>query len=176
MSFIHVKVLMIKGALRSLCGAAGGLVEHLERKSQYQTKHNILCFLCSGMSRALRSYPVMPSPEEIISSPKEAVEEDDLLAATVENSQILLTGGQNHTPDYQQVKQSDSESSINNNSSSDFPAVPQSDLQPAGALSEKHRDPAAPPVVYDGQSKAKENWIGQKPTSVIIQQHRSDEM
>ncbi|KAG9270593.1 cyclic AMP-responsive element-binding protein 3-like protein 4 [Astyanax mexicanus] len=129
-----------------------------------------------GMSRALRSYPLMSSNEEPVSTPKEAVEEEPLLVATVENSPILLTGGQNHTPDYHKVEQSDSESGVNNNSSSDFPAAPQSDLQPAGALSEAHRDSSAPPVVYDGQSKAKENWIGQKPTSVIIQQHRSDEM
>ncbi|XP_072538698.1 cAMP responsive element binding protein 3-like 3 like isoform X2 [Salminus brasiliensis] len=129
----------------------------------------------TGIHRALRSYPLMPKPEEI-SVPKESVEEELLLVATVENNQILLTGGQNHTPDYHQVEQSDSESGVNNNSSSDFPAAPQSDLQPAGALSEGHKDSAVPPVVYDGQSKSKENWIGQKPTSVIIQQHRSDEM
>ncbi|KAL7883932.1 hypothetical protein AOLI_G00067020 [Acnodon oligacanthus] len=130
----------------------------------------------AGISRNIRSYPLMARPEETVSPPKEAVEEELVLVATVENDQILLTGGQNHTPDYHQVEQSDSESGVNNNSSSDFPAAPPSDLQPAGALSETHRDPAAPPVVYDGQSKAKENWIGQKPTSVIIQQHRSDEM
>ncbi|KAL7827223.1 hypothetical protein SRHO_G00329410 [Serrasalmus rhombeus] len=130
----------------------------------------------AGISRNIRSYPLMARPEETVSPPKEAAEEELVLVATVENDQILLTGGQNHTPDYHQVEQSDSESGVNNNSSSDFPAAPQSDLQPAGALSETHRDPAAPPVVYDGQSKAKENWIGQKPTSVIIQQHRSDEM
>ena len=118
----------------------------------------------------------MSRPEEIISPPKEVPEEEVLLMATVENDQLLLSGGQNHTPDYHQVEQSDSESGVNNNSSSDFPNAPPSDLQSAGALSETHRDPAAPPVVYDGQTKAKENWIGQKPTSVIIQQHRSDEM
>ncbi|XP_026883438.1 cAMP responsive element binding protein 3-like 3 like [Electrophorus electricus] len=123
--------------------------------------------------RALRSYP---ASEVTTASSKEAVDEELHLVATVENNQILLTGGQNHTPDYQRVAQSDSESGVNSNSSADFPSGPQPELQAAGALDEERGSTAAPPVPYDGQSKAKDSWMGQNPTSVIIQQHHSDEM
>ncbi|CAM4715808.1 unnamed protein product [Leuciscus chuanchicus] len=130
----------------------------------------------AGMSRALRSYPAIMKEEIISTSAKEMPEQDVLLVATIENKQVLLSGGQNHTPDYQRVEQSDSESGVNSNSSADFPAAAQSDLKADGALSESHRNSPASPVIYDGQSKTKESWMEQKPTSVIIQQHRSDEM
>ncbi|XP_056319397.1 cAMP responsive element binding protein 3-like 3 like [Danio aesculapii] len=130
----------------------------------------------TGMSRALRSYPAIKKDNIISTSAKEVVEQDVLLVATVENNQALLSAGQNHTPDYQRLEQSDSESGVNSNSSSDFPAPAQSDLKVDATLSESHRNSGAPPVIYDGQSKSKESWIEQKPTSVIIQQHRSDEM
>uniref|UniRef100_A0A9J7ZIU7 non-specific serine/threonine protein kinase n=1 Tax=Cyprinus carpio carpio TaxID=630221 RepID=A0A9J7ZIU7_CYPCA len=127
----------------------------------------------TGMSRALRSYPAVLKDDIISTSAKEVPDQDVLLMATVENNQVLLSGGQNHTPDYQRVEQSDSESGVNNNSSADFPTPDQSDLKADGSLSESHRNSAA---VYDSQSKTKESWMEQKPTSVIIQQHRSDEM
>ncbi|XP_076859419.1 cAMP responsive element binding protein 3-like 3 like [Brachyhypopomus gauderio] len=123
------------------------------------------------MPRALRSYPALPAPDVSASPSKDAVD-----VATVENNQILMTGGQNHTPDYQRVEQSDSESGVNSNSSADFPSGSQPEVPPAGPLAEEHSSAAAPPVAYDGQSKAKDSWMGQKPTSIIIQQHRSDEM
>ncbi|KAK2898725.1 hypothetical protein Q8A67_010143 [Cirrhinus molitorella] len=133
-------------------------------------------YTSTGMSRALRSYPSIQKDDIISTSPKEVPEQDVLLMATVENNQVLLSGGQNHTPDYQRVEQSDSESGVNSNSSADFPTPGQSDLKADASLSESHRNSAAPPVIYDSQSKTKESWIEQKPTSVIIQQHRSDEM
>uniref|UniRef100_A0A673G6D2 Cyclic AMP-responsive element-binding protein 3-like protein 4 n=1 Tax=Sinocyclocheilus rhinocerous TaxID=307959 RepID=A0A673G6D2_9TELE len=130
----------------------------------------------TGMSRALRSYPAILKDDIISTSAKEVPEQDVLLMATVENNQVLLSGAQNHTPDYQRVEQSDSESGVNSNSSADFPSPAQSDLKADASLSESHRNSAASPVIYDGQSKTKESWMEQKPTTVIIQQHRSDEM
>lgn len=128
------------------------------------------------MSRALRSYPAIKKDNIISTSAKEVVDQDVLLVATMENNQAILSAGQNHTPDYQRLEQPDSESGVNSNSSSDFPAPAQSDLKADATLSESHRNSGAPPVIYDGQSKTKESWMEQKPTSVIIQQHRSDEM
>ncbi|XP_073723847.1 cAMP responsive element binding protein 3-like 3 like [Misgurnus anguillicaudatus] len=128
----------------------------------------------TGMSRALRSYPATMK-EEVSTPVKEVPDQDLLLVGTVDSNQMLLSGNQNHTPDYQKVEQSDSESGVNSNSSSDFPAPGQSDLKSDAALPESHRN-TAPPVIYDGQGKTKEPWMEQKPTSVIIQQHRSDEM
>lgn len=93
----------------------------------------------------------------------------------------------NETPDHQRVEQSDSETAVNSNSSSDFPKQAERELPPSsptdngggggGKLSsEAHWDSGAPAVAaYEG-IKAKENWIEPKPTSVILQQHRSDEM
>ncbi|XP_065103323.1 cAMP responsive element binding protein 3-like 3 like [Paramisgurnus dabryanus] len=128
----------------------------------------------TGMSRALRSYPAILK-EDVSTHVKEVPDQDLLLVGTVDSNQVLLSGNQNHTPDYQRVEESDSESGVNSNSSSDFPAPGQSDLKSDAALSESHRNTASP-VIYDGQSKTKEPWMEQKPTSVIIQQHRSDEM
>ncbi len=81
------------------------------------------------MSRALRSYPAILKDDIISTSAKEVPEQDVLLMATVENNQVLLSGAQNHTPDYQRVEQSDSESGVNSNSSADFPSPAQSDLK-----------------------------------------------
>ncbi|KAK9970660.1 hypothetical protein ABG768_026586 [Culter alburnus] len=125
-----------------------------------------------SMSRSLRSFPAIMKEDYA----KEVPDQDVLLLPAIENNQVLQSGGQNHTPDYQRVEQSDSESGVNSNSSADFPTAAQSDLKADGALSESHRNSAASPVIYDGQSKTKESWMEQKPTSVIIQQHRSDEM
>ncbi|XP_012687648.2 cAMP responsive element binding protein 3-like 3 like [Clupea harengus] len=96
-----------------------------------------------------------------------------VVATAVENT---MFSSLNQTPGVQRVEQPDSETAANSNSSSDFPNAAQQDLKPSSNLApEGHWDTAAPPVVYEG-SKAKENWIDPKPTSVILQQHRSDEM
>ncbi|XP_058245833.1 cAMP responsive element binding protein 3-like 3 like [Hemibagrus wyckioides] len=122
----------------------------------------------TGMSRALRAFPAMPKTEAFISS-NEVTEEEEEEVSRVDNNHVLL----NQTPDYQRLDQSDSETAVNSNSSSDFPS---------GAITHAHTqthtrsDPAAPPVVYDGQSVGKESWLEQTATAVIIQQHRSDEM
>ncbi|XP_056585651.1 cAMP responsive element binding protein 3-like 3 like isoform X2 [Triplophysa dalaica] len=130
----------------------------------------------TGMSRALRSYPAILK-EDVVSTPaKEVPDQELLLVGTVESNQVLLSGNQNHTPDYQRVEESDSETGVNSNSSADFPTLGQSDLKSDGVLSESHRNSAASSVIYESQSKTKEPWIEHKPTSVIIQQHRSDEM
>ncbi|GAA6085019.1 cAMP responsive element binding protein 3-like 3 like [Tachysurus ichikawai] len=119
------------------------------------------------MSRALRSYPTMPKSEVFISSNEVIEEEEEMLR--VDNNHILL----NQTPDYQQLDQSDSETAVNTNSSSDFPS---SAITHTHTQAHTRSDPAAPPVVYDGQSAGKESWLEQTATTVIIQQHRSDEM
>ncbi|KAB5567964.1 hypothetical protein PHYPO_G00238830 [Pangasianodon hypophthalmus] len=129
----------------------------------------------TGMSRALRSYPTMPKGDVFASSneaPEQAEQEAELVLV-VENNHILL----NQTPDYQQVEQSDSETAVNSNSSSDFPsgAITHTRSQ-THTQTHARSDPAAPPVVYDGQSAGKESWLEQTATAVIIQQHRSDEM
>ncbi|XP_062855597.1 cAMP responsive element binding protein 3-like 3 like isoform X2 [Trichomycterus rosablanca] len=120
----------------------------------------------TGMSRALRSYPPLPK-SEVIPSSNEVVEDENILV--VENNQILL----NQTPDYQQLDQSDSESAVSSNSSSDFPSGANKHAHPQA---HSQSEPAAPPVVYDGPNTQKESWIEQTGSAVIIQQHRSDEM
>lgn len=122
-----------------------------------------LCFQFSAVvSRNLRSY-VGKLDEEPAA----------VVATAVENT---MFSSLNQTPGVQRVEQPDSETAANSNSSSDFPNAAQQDLKPSSNLApEGHWDTAAPPVVYEG-SKAKENWIDPKPTSVILQQHRSDEM
>lgn len=100
--------------------------------------------------------------------------------AKVENTKAMFTGGQNHTPDYQKVEQSESESGFNSNSSADFPSPGQAELKQgagpeAGGLQEGSRDPVGTAVAYEVRG-TKENWIDRKTTSIIIQQHRSDEM
>lgn len=122
----------------------------------------------AGMSRALRSYPTMPKSEAVISS-NEVTEWEEDLVMMVENNNILL----NQTPDYQQLDQSDSETAVNSNSSSDFPSGTNAHTH---MQTHTRSDPVAPPVVYDGQSADKESWLEHPATAVIIQQHRSDEM
>ncbi|MCJ8735479.1 hypothetical protein PDJAM_G00247660 [Pangasius djambal] len=126
----------------------------------------------TGMSRALRSYPMMPK-SDVFAGSNEAQEQEQELVLVVENNHILL----NQTPDYQQVDQSDSETAVNSNSSSDFPSggITHTRSQ-THTQTHTRSDPAAPPVVYDGQSAGKESWMEQTATAVIIQQHRSDEM
>lgn len=112
----------------------------------------------------------------------ESEEEEILLVphAEVENVKAIFAGGQkNDTPDYQRVEQSDSESGVNSNSSSDFPGPGQVNdivVGATGASQEGSIDAkVAAPVAYD-MTGSKENWIDRNPPSVILQQHRSDEM
>lgn len=102
------------------------------------------------------------------------VEELNVGTPLVENA---ILSKHNQTPGLQQVEQPDTETGVNSNSSSDFPNAAKQDLKPSSnsLASENHWDGTPPPVVYEN-SKAKENWIDPKPTSVILQQHRSDEM
>lgn len=110
-------------------------------------------------------------------------EDDEILLvphAEVENVKAIFAGGQkNNTPDYQRVEQSDSESGVNSNSSSDYTGPGQAkEMVPApnGASQEGSIDAkVAAPVAYD-MTGSKENWIDRNPPSVILQQHRSDEM
>ncbi|XP_014026603.1 cAMP responsive element binding protein 3-like 3 like [Salmo salar] len=141
----------------------------------------------SVVSRTLRSVVVDETPDHLPLAYSEPVEETDsaeppplslLLVPKVENPKAMFTGGQNHTPDYQKVEQSETESGVNSNSSADFPKPGQNELKPGagpGGLQEGSRDPVGTPVAYEVPG-TKENWIDRKPTSIIIQQHRSDEM
>ncbi|XP_029619393.1 cyclic AMP-responsive element-binding protein 3 isoform X2 [Salmo trutta] len=143
----------------------------------------------SVVSRTLRSVAVDDTPDPLplaYSEPGEEVEDAEppplslLRVAKVENTKAMFTGGQNHTPDYQKVEQSESESGFNSNSSADFPSPGQAELKQgagpeAGGLQEGSRDPVGTAVAYEVPG-TKENWIDRKTTSIIIQQHRSDEM
>lgn len=131
------------------------------------------------MSRALRSLP----RESTDAVPYLQPEEEDLLLGLhveVENPKSIFAGGQNnHTPDYQRVEQSDSETGVNSNSSSDFPSPSQAkemSTGPVGAFQEGSVDAAVASVVAYEVTGSKENWIDQNPPSVIIRQHRFDEM
>eukprot|EP00064_Thunnus_orientalis_P005589 superscaffoldBa00000553_g5603 len=136
----------------------------------------------SIMSRTLRSVP--PESTDAISY-LEPQEEELLLVpqAEVENVKAIFAGGQkNHTPDYQRVEQSDSETGVNSNSSADFPSPSQAaEMKPgsaggAGALQEGSIDSVVASAVAYEVTGSKDNWIDRNPPSVILQQHRSDEM
>ncbi|KAF7646990.1 hypothetical protein LDENG_00179360 [Lucifuga dentata] len=136
----------------------------------------------SIISRTLRSLP--PESTDSVSY-MDSEEEEVILVpqAEVENVKAIFAGGQkNHTPDYQRVEQPDSESSVNSNSSADFPSPAQGaemKASPAGGvggLQESSIDTAVASAVAYEVSGSKDNWIDRKPTSVILQQHRSDEM
>uniref|UniRef100_A0A672JH71 Cyclic AMP-responsive element-binding protein 3-like protein 3 n=1 Tax=Salarias fasciatus TaxID=181472 RepID=A0A672JH71_SALFA len=136
----------------------------------------------SIISRTLRSLP--PESTDAVSY-LEPEEEEILLVspAEVENVKAIFAGGQkNHTPDYQRVEQPNSESAVNSNSSADFPGPAQAaDMKPGstggvGALPEGSIDGVAASAVAYEVSGTKENWIERSPPSVILQQHRSDEM
>lgn len=101
----------------------------------------------------------------------------------VENVKAIFAGGQkNHTPDYQRVEQPDSETGVNSNSSADFPSPAQAaEMAPGppggvGALKEGSIDAAVASAVAYEVTGSKDNWIDRNPPSVILQQHRSDEM
>lgn len=131
------------------------------------------------ISRTLRSLP--PESTDAISY-FEPEEEDILLVphAEVENVKAIFAGGQkNHTPDYQRVEQPDSESGVNSNSSADFPTSTQAKEMapgPTGALQEGPIDATVASAVAYEVTGSKDNWIDRNPPSVILQQHRSDEM
>lgn len=131
------------------------------------------------MSRMLRS--VSTESTDAVPHPK-SYEEDILMVShpEVENVKAILGGGQmNHTPDYQRVEQPDSESGVNSNSSADFPTPAQAkEVAPglAGALQEGSMDAAVNSALAYEVTGSKENWIDRNPPSVILQQHRSDEM
>lgn len=97
----------------------------------------------------------------------------------METVKTNFAGGQkNHTPDYERVEQPDSGTGVNSNSSVDFPSSPKAaEMKPGpaggvGTLQEGSIDAA---VAYE-VSGSKDNWIDLNPPSVILQQHRSDEM
>ncbi|KAL7391921.1 hypothetical protein ABVT39_016844 [Epinephelus coioides] len=132
----------------------------------------------SIISRTLRSLP----PESTDAIAYLEPEEEELLLvpqAEVENVKAIFSGGQkNHTPDFQRVEQPDSETGVNSNSSADFPNPAQAaEMKPGpaggvGALQEASIEAA---VAYE-VTGSKDNWIDRNPPSVILQQHRSDEM
>ncbi|XP_040011328.1 cAMP responsive element binding protein 3-like 3 like isoform X2 [Xiphias gladius] len=136
----------------------------------------------SIISRTLRS---LPSESTDALSYLEPEEEELLLVPQVEaeNVNAIFAGGQkNHTPDYQRVEQPDSETGVNSNSSADFPGPAQAAEMkpgPAGgvsALQEGSIDAVVASAVAYEVSGSKDNWIDRNPPSVILQQHRSDEM
>ncbi|XP_062274263.1 cAMP responsive element binding protein 3-like 3 like isoform X1 [Scomber scombrus] len=137
----------------------------------------------SIISRTLRSLP--PDSTDAISYHEPEDEELILVPqAEVENVKAIFAGGQkNHTPDYQRVEQSDSETGVNSNSSVDFPSASQAaEIKPGGsaggvgALQEGSIDSVVASAVAYEVSGSKDNWIDRNPPSVILPQHRSDEM
>nr|XP_046243699.1 cAMP responsive element binding protein 3-like 3 like [Scatophagus argus] len=126
----------------------------------------------SIISRTLRSVP-LESADAV--SYLESDEDEIVLVpqAKLDNTEAIFASGQkNHTPDYQRVEQPDSETGVNSNSSADFPSPTQPKEMtpgPAGPLQE------ASAVAYE-VTGSKDNWIDRNPPSVILQQHRSDEM
>lgn len=101
----------------------------------------------------------------------------------VDNGKAIFAGGQkNHTPDYQRVDQPDSETGVNSNSSADFPSPAQAaEMKPGqgggvGSLQDGSTDAVAVSAVAYEVTGSKDNWIDRNPPSVILQQHRSDEM
>ena len=138
------------------------------------------------MSRTLRSLPA--DVADTISYVVEEEEEQLLLMpeAEVDNVKAIFAGGQkNHTPDYQRVERSESETGVNSNSSADFPENAQSaaDSKAGGAgggtgggLPDGSVDGAVASAVAYDVAGSKEGWMERNPTTVILQQHRSDEM
>ncbi|KAM9394325.1 cAMP responsive element binding protein 3-like 3 like [Pholidichthys leucotaenia] len=109
--------------------------------------------------------------------------EEELYVSEVENPKAIFAGGQNnHTPDFQRVEQPDSETGVNSNSSADFPPPAQAaEMKPGqaggvGALQEGPIDAVVASAVAYEVTGSKDNWIDRGPPSVILQQHRADEM
>ncbi|XP_069555680.1 cAMP responsive element binding protein 3-like 3 like [Brachyistius frenatus] len=136
----------------------------------------------SIISRTLRSIP--PDSTDVISY-LESEDEEPYLGSPVEveNAKAIFAGGQkNHTPDYQRLEQPDSETGVNSNSSADFPGPAQAaEMKPGpaggvGASQEGSVDAVVASAVTYEVTGSKDNWIDRNPPSVILQQHRSDEM
>ncbi|XP_077456935.1 cAMP responsive element binding protein 3-like 3 like [Stigmatopora argus] len=132
----------------------------------------------SVISRTLRSLPSESTDAIAYLEPEDNEPDLNLLPqAELENMDTIFADSKkNHTPDYQRVDQSDSETAINGNSSTDFPAAPQTgEVTPSGLQEDLQDSVVAGTVSYEvAGSKAK--WIDRNPPSVILQQHRSDEM
>ncbi|XP_068166435.1 cAMP responsive element binding protein 3-like 3 like [Antennarius striatus] len=131
----------------------------------------------SIISRTLRSVP----QESTDAIPYLEPEEEELLLvpqAEVENIKAIFASGQkNQTPDYERVEQSESETGVNSNSSADFPGSTKEIAPgPVGALQEGSVDSAVASAVAYEVTGSKEKWIDRNPPSVILQQHRTDEM
>lgn len=137
-------------------------------------------FVITVISRTLRSLP----PESIDAiSYLDPEEEKAYLVPQVEvDTAIFASGLKNHTPDYQRVEQPDSETGVNSNSSADFPGPAQAGEMTPGptggveGLQEGSIDAAVASAVAYEVTGSKDNWIDRNPPSVILQQHRSDEM
>ncbi|KAI3372753.1 hypothetical protein L3Q82_023212, partial [Scortum barcoo] len=134
----------------------------------------------SIISRTLRSLP--PDSTDAILYVESEEEMTDIVPQ-VQNVKAIFSGGQkNHTPDYQGVEQPHSETGVNSNSSADFPSPAQAaEMVPGpaggvGALQEGSIDAAVASTVAYEVAGSKDNWIDRNPPSVILQQHRSDEM
>ncbi|XP_067088043.1 cAMP responsive element binding protein 3-like 3 like [Osmerus mordax] len=147
----------------------------------------------SIVSRTLRSFPgedvldvSYPEPGHVDPGHVEPGHvEEPVYLPTVDNVKAVFAGGQNHTPDhtpdYQRVEQPDSETGVNGNNSADFP-------NPSGQSGQAEQSTGhAPEGVGAGPREGAgrvvlevaggdERWLERKPTSVILQQHRSDEM
>uniref|UniRef100_A0A8C4S1M5 Cyclic AMP-responsive element-binding protein 3-like protein 3 n=1 Tax=Erpetoichthys calabaricus TaxID=27687 RepID=A0A8C4S1M5_ERPCA len=89
----------------------------------------------------------------------------------------VITGGQNLTPEIHKVEKAESESAVNSNSSSDFPSQAKSAVIPEVDPNSQYSS-GEKGVNYKVNSPAvtKDDWTDHKPTTVIIQQHHSDEM
>ncbi|XP_034548779.1 cAMP responsive element binding protein 3-like 3 like [Notolabrus celidotus] len=133
----------------------------------------------SIISRTLRS---MPQDSTDAIGYFEHEEEGDVVfvpKAEVDHKAILAGSQKNHTPDYQRMEKPDTESGVNSNSSADFSGPAQAaEMTPpgVGTLQEGSIDASVKSAVeYEGTG-SKDNWIDPNPQSVILQQHRSDEM
>ncbi|CAL8249250.1 unnamed protein product [Merluccius merluccius] len=148
----------------------------------------------SVMSRTLRSMPADSTDAISYVVPDEKEQLVLVPEATLTLTLSASNGGQNnHTPDYQRVERADSETGVNGNSSADFPGTAQAADATAvtasgggggptgggtGGLPDGSVDASsavAPAGPYD-VAASKENWLERNPTTVILQQHRSDEM
>ncbi|MBN3318378.1 CR3L3 protein, partial [Atractosteus spatula] len=130
------------------------------------------------LSRNIRSLPSMEMNKLEYGEGAKDINGEDVFLPSIEHIKTTLKpGGQNHTPDYQKVDQAESESAVSSNSSSDFPSQGKTNLTPAAGQDNRQ---ASAREVRDYQTTGpavnKDDWMDRKSTSVIIQQHRSDEM
>ncbi|XP_041087186.1 cyclic AMP-responsive element-binding protein 3-like protein 3 [Polyodon spathula] len=127
------------------------------------------------ISRSLRSLSGVETikDEPATTNYLDAAEKDLILNVEITKSE--LSGGLNRTLEVQKVEKAESESAVNSNSSSDLPSQAKTKLSPAG---ERPLSPGNEAVEYTMTASTvnKEDWLDHKTTTVIIQQHRSDEM